>query len=123
MLKLPWRYIFAPAVRPWGSNEQDVRGRQSLDAYVDRDDCLQAVRCNRSLFCNSQHELGPSFGLVSSAQRGAFLSWPPRGGEPAAASDTGQEGEPGGWDGTELEWKEARWFQETDMCWSYEIFR
>lgn len=43
-----------------------------------------------SLLYSSQHEFGVGRGLVSSAQRGAFLSGLPRGGAPAAASDTGR---------------------------------
>lgn len=46
---------------------------------------------NGSLLYTSQHEYGASYGLVSSTQRGAFLSGLPRGGAPAAASNTGQE--------------------------------
>lgn len=46
---------------------------------------------NESLLYTSQREFGPGAGLVSSTQRGAFLSGLPRGGAPAAASDTGQE--------------------------------
>lgn len=46
---------------------------------------------NGSLLYSSQRESGPGCGLVSSKQRGAFLSGLPRGGAPAAASNTGQE--------------------------------
>lgn len=46
---------------------------------------------NGSLLYSSQREYGTGCGLVSSARRGAFLSWLPRGGAPAAASDTGPE--------------------------------
>lgn len=46
---------------------------------------------NGSLLYTSQREFGSGCGLVSSAQRGAFLSGLPRGGAPAAASNTGQE--------------------------------
>lgn len=46
---------------------------------------------NGSLLYTSQREFGPGCGFVSSTQRGAFLSGLPRGGAPAAASNTGQE--------------------------------
>lgn len=46
---------------------------------------------NGSLLYASQREFGPGCGLVSSTQRGAFLSGLPRGGAPAPASNTGQE--------------------------------
>lgn len=45
---------------------------------------------NGSLLYSSQRESGVGHGLVSSAQRGAFLSGPPRGGAPVAASDAGR---------------------------------
>lgn len=45
---------------------------------------------NGSLLYRSQREFGMGCGLVSSAQRGAFLSGLPRGGAPVAASDTGR---------------------------------
>lgn len=44
---------------------------------------------NGSLLYSSQRGSGVGCGLVSSAQRGAFLSGLPRGGAPAAAWDTG----------------------------------
>lgn len=46
---------------------------------------------NGSLLYTAQREFGAGCGLVSSTQRGAFLSGLPRGGAPAAASNTGQE--------------------------------
>lgn len=66
---------------------------------------------NGSLLYTSQRDPGAGCGLVSSTQRGAFLSGLPRGGAPAAASNTGQEldgrdgrrwGGEGGWDGKML---------------------
>lgn len=62
---------------------------------------------NERLLYTSQRDVGPGAGLVSSAQRGSFLSGLPRGGAPAAASDTGQEERPRGgprgcWDGKML---------------------
>lgn len=62
---------------------------------------------NGSLLYTSQREFGAGCGLVSSTQRGAFLSGLPRGGAPAAASNTGQEecltgGARGCWDGKML---------------------
>lgn len=63
---------------------------------------------NGSLLYTSQHEFGAGCGLVSSTQRGAFLSGLPRGGAPAAAaSNTSQEeslagGARGCWDGKML---------------------
>lgn len=78
---------------------------------------------NGSLLYTSQREFGAGCGLVSSTQRGAFLSGLPRGGAPAAASNTGQEESLTGGARGVLGWKDAWWFQETDMCWIYEILR
>ncbi|KAK5862216.1 hypothetical protein PBY51_017636 [Eleginops maclovinus] len=60
---------------------------------------------NASLLYTSQREFGPGCGLVSSTQQGAFLSGLPRGGAPAAASNTGQEERRGNgcWDGKMLD--------------------
>lgn len=88
-----------------------------------RESFLCMSGANGSLLYTSQREFGAGCGLVSSTRRGAFLSGLPRGGAPAAASHTGQEegarqagrGVPG--------WKDAWRFQETDMCWIYEILR
>lgn len=40
----------------------------------------------------SQQELGLNFGLVSSAQQETFLSWLPKGGAPAPATNTAAQG-------------------------------
>lgn len=58
---------------------------------VRRESLLCVSGENGSLLCSSQREPGAGLGLVSSTQRGSFLSGLPRGGAPAAASDTGQE--------------------------------
>lgn len=54
---------------------------------------------NGSLLYSSQHEFGVGCGLVSSAQRGTFLSGLPRGGAPVAASVMDLRG---WWDGKTL---------------------
>lgn len=54
---------------------------------VQRESFLCMSGENGSLLYSSQREFGVGCGLVSSAQRGAFLSGLPRGGAPVAASD------------------------------------
>lgn len=81
---------------------------------------------NGSLLYTSQRDPGAGCGLVSSTQRGAFLSALPRGGAPAAASNTGQEldgrdGRRWGVEGGALGWKDALRFQERDMCWNPQV--
>lgn len=56
---------------------------------VQRESFLCMSGENGSLLYSSQREFGVGCGLVSSAQRGAFLSGLPRGGAPVAASNTG----------------------------------
>lgn len=68
--------------------------------------CVCVFAENGSLLYTSQQDFGPGCGLVSSVQRGAFLSCLPRGGAPATASNSGQKDslvvKGGGWDGKML---------------------
>lgn len=63
----------------------DFRGGVQRESFL----CMSGE--NGSLLYTAQREFGAGCGLVSSTQQGAFLSWLPRGGAPAAASNTGQE--------------------------------
>ena len=79
---------------------------------------------NGSLLYTSQREFGAGCGLVSSTQWGAFLSRLPRGGAPAAASNTGQEESlPRRGEGCCRDGKMLGASKKTDMCWIYEILR